>query len=98
MVAREGTPGVIRIVFDSGPDRVVGGGGWGAHEGGVSRVHGGYLNLHRPATVRGLIEEALADGRHFGHAGHADGWRFFDAVAARVPPERREAPSEQAVE
>ncbi|MFD6556008.1 hypothetical protein [Streptomyces sp. NPDC058398] len=61
-------------------------------------MHGGYLNLHRPATVRGLIEEALADGRHFGHAGHADGWRFFDAVAARVPPERREAPSEQAVE
>ncbi|MFD5813180.1 hypothetical protein [Streptomyces sp. NPDC127038] len=93
VVAREGSPGVIRIFFDSGPDRVVGGGGWGAHEGGVSRVRGGYLNLHRPAAVRGLLEAALADGQRFGHAGQVDGWRFFDAVAERLPPERREAPA-----
>ncbi|MFE2530935.1 hypothetical protein [Streptomyces sp. NPDC059371] len=85
---REGSPGVIRIVFASGPGRVVGGGGWGAHEGGVSRVGGGYLNLHRPATVWGLIEAALADGQCFGRATHVDGWRFFDAVAANVPPAR----------
>ncbi|MFE2296690.1 hypothetical protein ACFXAW_00675 [Streptomyces sp. NPDC059445] len=88
VLTREGSPGVIRIVFDSGPGRVVGGGGWGAHEGGVSRVGGGYLNLHRPAAVRELIEEALASGERFGRAGQVDGWRFFDAVAARVPPAR----------
>ncbi|MFB7241757.1 hypothetical protein ACFCYX_04685 [Streptomyces populi] len=87
-VTREGSPGAIRIVFASGPGRVVGGGGWGAHEGGVSRAGGGYLNLHRPATVRELIEEVLADGQRFGHAAQVDGWRFFDAAAARVPPER----------
>ncbi|MET7986958.1 MULTISPECIES: hypothetical protein [unclassified Streptomyces] len=78
---------MIRIVFEAGPDRVVGGGGWGAHDGGVSRVRGGYLNLHRPATVRGLMEAALADGQRFGHAGQVDGWRYFDAVAAHLPPE-----------
>lgn len=91
---REGSPGVIRVVFDSGPGLVVGGGGWGAHEGGVSRVDGGYLNLHRPAAVRGLIEAALADGRRFGRATQVDGWRYFDAVAASVPPAR--APHHQA--
>ncbi|MFI0960564.1 hypothetical protein ACH4S8_03935 [Streptomyces sp. NPDC021080] len=93
VLSREDSPGVIRIVFASGPGRVVGGGGWGAHEGGVSRVGGGYLNLHRPATVRELVEEVLADGQRFRPAAQVDGWRFFDAVAARVPPEHQEAPT-----
>ncbi|MFJ6836983.1 hypothetical protein [Streptomyces sp. NPDC091209] len=89
--AREGSPGVIRVVFASGPDRVVGGGGWGAHEGGVSRIGGGYLNLHRPATVRAVIDEVLADGRPFAHDTHVDGWLFFEAALIRLPPERQEA-------
>ncbi|MGW7613385.1 hypothetical protein ACWGKW_40330 [Streptomyces sp. NPDC054766] len=89
--AREGTRGMIRVVFGSGPDRVVGGGGWGAHEGGVGRISGGCLDLHRPATVRALIDEVLADGQHFGHATHVDGWQFFDAALARLPPEPPEA-------
>jgi hypothetical protein len=88
--AREGSPGVIRLVFASGPDHVVGGGGWGAHDGGVGRISGGYLNLHRPAAARALLEEALADGTRFGHAPHVDGWRFLDTVLTRLPPEARE--------
>ncbi|MGW1535494.1 hypothetical protein [Streptomyces aureus] len=95
VLAREGSPGVIRIVFAAGPERVVGGGGWGAHEGGVSRMRGGYLNLHRPATVRELLDEARAHGEDFRRAGEVDGWRFFDAVAARVPPETPEGPGNQ---
>ncbi|MFF9869926.1 hypothetical protein ACF1G0_31775 [Streptomyces sp. NPDC013953] len=85
---REGAPGVVRVVFPSAPGRVVGGGGWGAHEGGVSQDRG-YLNLHRPATVRAVIDELAAQGRPFGpHAVDVDGWRLFDAVLGRLEPER----------
>ncbi|MFI6108113.1 hypothetical protein [Streptomyces sp. NPDC051310] len=95
-VVREGSPGVVRVVFASGPGRVVGGGGWGAHEGGVSRDRG-YLNLHRPATVRAVIDELVAQGRPFGsHAVDVDGWRLFDAVLGRLRPEGgREAHGER---
>lgn len=80
MLRLEGSPGVMRIAFGSGPGLVVGGGGWGAHDGGVSRVSGGYLNLHRPATVRALIDEVLADGHGFRPGAELDGWRLFDAA------------------
>lgn len=81
-LARDGVR--TRIVFREGEGRYVGGGAY-SHSGGVGdRTH--HLNLHRPGTVRALLDEAVRRGLlpregRGGQEGELDGWILFDAVS-----------------
>ncbi|WP_069814389.1 hypothetical protein [Streptomyces sp. TP-A0874] len=80
---RSGSRTGLRLVFQPGPGRVIAGGY--LDEGAVVRLSdGAYLNLHRPGSVRALLDEALAR-ELFPVAGavEVDGWPLFDAVADR---------------
>ncbi|MFJ8104672.1 hypothetical protein [Streptomyces sp. NPDC096132] len=69
-----------RIVFREGEGRYVGGGAY-THSGGVGDRHH-HLNLHRPGTVRALVDEATRRGL-LDSAGELDGWELFAAVVGR---------------
>jgi hypothetical protein len=84
---RYGTPGHARIAFRTGPGGIVGGGAY-LHGGAVVRAGsvpgaGAYLNLHRPATARALLDEVLAAGWEPGEEREFDGWEVVDAVLGR---------------
>ncbi|MEH0544297.1 hypothetical protein QA802_14760 [Streptomyces sp. B21-105] len=84
-----------RIVFRDGEGRYSGGGGYGAHSGGVGdRRH--HLNLHEPGVVRAFVDEAVRRGLlppDGGLDGELDGWELFTAVAlSRAAGATPEAP------
>ena len=82
-VRRLGARGRLLIVFREGPGRLVPDGH--VHSGAVGTAEGGWLNLHEPGTVRALLAEATTSGWQPDDPANAqaDGWLFFDTVAAR---------------
>ena len=81
IIRRLGARGRLLIVFQEGPGRLVPDGH--VHSGAVGTAEGGWLNLHEPGTVRALLAEATARGWHLDDGARADGWFFFETVAAR---------------
>ncbi|GAA3738745.1 hypothetical protein HDA32_005261 [Spinactinospora alkalitolerans] len=78
-----GSQDAVRVAFRAGPGRLVGD-GTAMHSGGVVRAgDGAYLNLHRPGTVRAVIDVPGALGRDLDRAAEVDGWSLFDAVLRR---------------
>ncbi|MEU6037181.1 hypothetical protein ABZ801_17420 [Actinomadura sp. NPDC047616] len=83
-VRREGSSGLLNIVFRAGPGRLVADGL--LHDGGVvRRDDDAYLNLHRPGVVRALLDEASHRGHGF-DAGpvEIDGWELLDGALQRL--------------
>ena len=78
-----GTAGRLLITFRAGEGRLVSDGILPG--GAVGTTAGVWLNLHEPGTIRALLDQALAQGWVPGGSTteQFDGWRFFDAVAAR---------------
>ncbi|GAA1694164.1 hypothetical protein GCM10009765_49270 [Fodinicola feengrottensis] len=73
----------LLIVFQQRPDRLVADG-----HGPSATVYaqgGVVVNLHKPGTVRALIDEAMQDG--WPTTRQIDGWPLVDAIAARVAGE-----------
>jgi hypothetical protein len=81
-IRRLGARGRLLIVFQEGPGRLVPDGH--VHSGAVGTAEGGWLNLHEPGTVRTLLAEATTSGWQPDDPSteEADGWLFFDTVAA----------------
>ncbi|MFF5185107.1 hypothetical protein ACFY30_15200 [Streptomyces sp. NPDC000345] len=67
-----------RIVFRTGDGHYAGDGAY-THTGGVGDRHH-HLNLHRPAVVRALVDEAARRGL-LPSTEDLDGWELFPAVA-----------------
>ena len=82
-IRRDGSRGLVDVVFRGGEDRAVGNGL--LHVGAVWRGDGRMLNLNEPGVVRALLDEASAGGWQAGDPGRVqiDGWALFDAVVAR---------------
>jgi hypothetical protein len=78
-----GATGRILIAFRAGEGRIVSDGILPGGTVGTAEV--GLLNLHEPGTVRALLDEAIACGWNPDATTieHLDGWRLFDAGAAR---------------
>ncbi|WP_327242378.1 hypothetical protein [Streptomyces sp. NBC_01320] len=82
--------GRLLIVFQEGAGRLVPDGF--LPSGAVGTAQGRWLNLHKPGTVRALLDEAVSGGWHpdTPSTEQLDGWDLFDAVAGRRgagPPE-----------
>lgn len=75
--------GALMVVFHQGPGRLVADGY--LHDGAVLRAADDvYLNLHRPAVARALLDEAVARGWDRASALELDGWELLDGVVARL--------------
>ncbi|MEE4419226.1 MULTISPECIES: hypothetical protein [Streptomyces] len=83
--------GRLRIVFRSGPGRLVPD-GYLMFSGAVGTADGPLLNLHEPGTVRAFLDEALAKGWQPDDplTEEMDGWRLFDTVSGRRGEQRPE--------
>ncbi|MCP2337832.1 hypothetical protein [Actinomadura rupiterrae] len=86
-IARDGSRGTgLTVSFQAGPGRLVADGL--LHIGGVIRGEDdAYLNLHRPAVVRALLDVAIRRGWDTATELHLDGWLLLDDVLAVLPPE-----------
>ncbi|GAA1070914.1 hypothetical protein [Nocardiopsis composta] len=81
-VRRDGDPGRLLIVFEGGPGRLLPDGY--LHSGAVGTAGGALFNLHRPGTVRALVDEAVRRGWRGGpRTERLDGWTMLDALAGR---------------
>ncbi|WP_433331049.1 hypothetical protein [Spirillospora sp. CA-294931] len=73
----------LRVTFAASPGHLVG--DHLLHRGGVVRARDDvYLNLHRPAVVRALLDEAIAQGWDTRSPLDLDGWSLMDAVLTRL--------------
>ena len=83
-IRRIGTRGRLLIIFREGPG-LLAPGFPGASGTVATRGSDGCLNLNEPGTVRALLDEATASGwqPEDPSTREADGWLFFDTVAAR---------------
>ncbi|MEU6010499.1 hypothetical protein [Streptomyces sp. NPDC047453] len=85
---RPGSRTRLRLVFRPGPDRIISDSYF--DEGAVVRLPDReFLNLFAPASVRALLDEALAR-ELFPATGsvEVDGWPLFDAVTPQDLPGR----------
>jgi hypothetical protein len=78
-IRRDGSPGLLDVVFHAGPDHLVPDGL--LHRGAVRRPDGRVLNLNEPGVVRALLDRALAGGWRPDQPGRVrlDGWPLADA-------------------
>ncbi|WP_327289225.1 hypothetical protein [Streptomyces sp. NBC_01198] len=95
VLRRDGDHGSLRIAFVPGPGRYVPD---GFLPSGAVSTGDGVLNLHKPGTVRALLDEALARGWDPGspNGETLDGWTVFATVLARREAEAAAASDQQA--